>query len=185
MTEHSIAAFGRMKLIAFAMEPGMLLEQKAKTIRAAIGAIRRNAMARSKTDLDPEVVADHKLPSARLSEALGLLQDAHAKIQRAAEQLQIVDSTMIGSDEHRRLIVASSAENPIGVADDIRSHQTQAVEISDYAAEVRKAAQAVKGKGAFLAQALGSVYRDEIQAGDVAREKKKPQQDMFRQGTDG
>ena len=119
-------------------------------------------MGRSKTDLDPAVVADHKLPSARLAEALGLLQDAQAKIQRAAEQLQIVDSTMIGSDEHRRLIVASSAENPVGVADDIRSHQTQAVEISEFAAAVAKAARAVKGKGSFLAQALGSVYRDEL-----------------------
>lgn len=42
-------------------------------------------MGRSKTDLDPAVVADHKLPSARLAEALGLLQDAQAKIQRAAD----------------------------------------------------------------------------------------------------
>ena len=145
---------------------------------------RKNTMGRSKTDLDPAVVADHKLPSARLAEALGLLQDAQAKIQRAAEQLQIVDSTMIGSDEHRRLIVASSAENPVGVADDIRSHQTQAVEISEFAAAVAKAARAVKGKGSFLAQALGSVYRDEIKAGDAARDKKRPQQDMFPEVTD-
>ncbi len=110
-----------------------------------------------------------KLPSARLTEALGLLQDAQSKIERAAEQLQIVDSTMIGSDEHRRLIVASSAENPQSAADDIRSHQAQAVEISEFAAAVAKTARAVKSKGAFLAQALGSVYQDEIQAGDEGR----------------
>jgi len=119
-----------------------------------------------------------KLPSARLTEALGLLQDAQSKIERAAEQLQIVDSTMIGSDEHRRLIVASSAENPQSVADDIRSHQMQAVEISEFAATVAKTARAVKNKAAFIAQALGSVYRDEIQAGDEAR------RDLFPEGED-
>ena len=117
-----------------------------------------------------------KLPSARLTEALGLLQDAQSKIERAAEELHIVDAEMIGSDEHRRLIVASSAENPIGVADDISSHRAQAVEISEFAAAVAKAARAVKGKGSFLAQALGSVYRDEIQAGDEAR------RDLFPEG---
>lgn len=72
-----------------------------------------------------------------------------------------------------------------GVADDIRSHQSQAVEISEFSAGVAKAARAVKGKGAFLAQALGSVYRDEIQAGDAAKEKRKTQTDMFPAGTDG
>ena len=34
------------------------------------------------------------------------------------------------------------------------------------------------------AQALGSVYRDEIKAGDAARDKKRPQQDMFPEVTD-
>ncbi|TXH49625.1 MAG: hypothetical protein E6Q97_22380 [Desulfurellales bacterium] len=126
-----------------------------------------------------------KLPSARLTEALGLLQDAQSKIERAAEQLQIVDSTMIGSDEHRRLIVASSAENPQSAADDIRSHQAQAVEIAAMAADVAKCAKAVKGKAAFLGQALGSVYRDEIQAGDDEREAKRSKQpDLFPEGED-
>lgn len=117
-----------------------------------------------------------KLPSARLTEALGLLQDAQSKIERAAEQLQIVDSTMIGSDEHRRLIVASSAENPQSAADDIRSHQAQAVEIAAMAADVAKCAKAVKGKAAFLGQALGSVYSSELLEGDRAREKAKDKQ---------
>jgi hypothetical protein len=112
---------------------------------------------------------EHMLPAKRMEHATTKLQDAMSALKLAAEELQIVDSTMIGSDEHRRLIVASSAENPQSAADDIRSHQAQAVEISEFAAAVAKTARAVKSKGAFLAQALGSVYQDEIQAGDEGR----------------
>jgi len=111
---------------------------------------------------------EHMLPAKRMEHATTKLQDAMSALKLAAEELHIVDAEMIGSDEHRRLIVASSAENPQSVADDIRSHQMQAVEISEFAATVAKTARAVKNKAAFIAQALGSVYRDEIQAGDEA-----------------
>ena len=47
---------------------------------------------------------------------------------------------MIGSDAHRRLIVESSADDPIKTADDIESHRSQAAEIAQAAADVGKLA---------------------------------------------
>ena len=44
------------------------------------------------------------------------------------------------------------------------------------AAEVAKTAKVVKGKAAFIGQALGSVYSSELLEGDRAREKAKDKQ---------
>ena len=83
---------------------------------------------------------------------------------------------MIGSEAHRRLIVESSAEDPIKTADDIESHRSQAAEIAQAAADVGKLAKQVKGKAAFIGQALGSVYSPELLEGDRAKEKMKDKQ---------
>ena len=98
------------------------------------------------------------LPAKRLENALTKLQDAQSALKLAAEELAIVDAEMIGSDAHRRLIVESSAAKPIETADDITSHRTQSAEIAQFAADVGKLAKQVKGKAAFIGQALGSVY---------------------------
>lgn len=68
-------------------------------------------------------MSDEKLAAARMSDAMGKLQDALSRLKLAAEELAIVDASLIGSDAHRRLIVESSALRPIETADDIRSHQ--------------------------------------------------------------
>ena len=119
---------------------------------------------------------DEKLPAKRLENALGKLQDAQSALKLAADELAIVDAEMIGSDAHRRLIVESSAEDPIKTADDIESHRSQAAEIAQSAADVGKLAKAVKGKAAFIGQALGSVYSPELLEGDRAKERKKDKQ---------
>lgn len=119
---------------------------------------------------------DEKLPAKRLENALGKLQDAQSALKLAADELAIVDAEMIGSDAHRRLIVESSAEDPIKTADDIESHRSQAAEIAQAAADVGKMAKAVKGKAAFIGQALGSVYSPELLEGDRAKERKKDKQ---------
>lgn len=116
------------------------------------------------------------LPAKRLENALTKLQDAQSALRLAAEELAIVDAEMIGSDAHRRLIVESSADNPIKTADDIESHRSQAAEIAQSAADVGKLAKAVKGKAAFIGQALGSVYSPELLEGDRAKERKKDKQ---------
>lgn len=116
------------------------------------------------------------LPAKRLENALTKLQDVQSALKLAAEELAIVDSEMIGSDAHRRLIVESSAEDPIKTADDIESHRSQAAEIAQAAADVGKLAKQVKGKAAFIGQALGSVYSPELLEGDRAKEKMKDKQ---------
>ena len=116
------------------------------------------------------------LPAKRLENALTKLQDAQSALKLAAEELAIVDAEMIGSDAHRRLIVESSAAKPIETADDITSHRTQSAEIAQFAADVGKLAKAVKGKAAFLGQALGSVYSAELLEGDRAKERKNDKQ---------
>jgi hypothetical protein len=116
------------------------------------------------------------LPTKRLENALTKLQDAQSALKLAAEELAIVDAEMIGSDAHRRFIVESSAEDPIKTADDIESHRSQAAEIAQAAADVGKVAKQVKGKAAFLGQALGSVYSAELLEGDRAKERKKDKQ---------
>lgn len=116
------------------------------------------------------------LPAKRLENALTKLQDAQSALKLAAEELAIVDAEMIGSDAHRRLIVESSAEDPIKTADDIESHRSQAAEIAQAAADVGKLAKQVKGKAAFIGQALGSVYSPELLEGERAKEKKKDKQ---------
>ena len=119
---------------------------------------------------------DEKLPAKRLEYATSKLQDALSALKLAGEELVIVDAEMIGSDSHRRLIVESSAEDPIKTADDIESHRAQAAEIAQAAADVGKMAKAVKGKAAFIGQALGSVYSPELLEGDRAKEKMKDKQ---------
>ena len=116
------------------------------------------------------------LPAKRLENALTKLQDAQSALKLAGEELAIVDAEMIGSDAHRRLIVESSAEDPIKTADDIESHRSQAAEIAQAAADVGKLAKQVKGKAAFIGQALGSVYSPELLEGDRAKEKMKDKQ---------
>lgn len=116
------------------------------------------------------------LPAKRLENALTKLQDAQSALKLAAEELAIVDAEMIGSDAHRRLIVEASKEDPIKVSDDIESHRSQAAEIAQAAADVGKLAKAVKGKAAFIGQALGSVYSPELLEGDRAKERKKDKQ---------
>ena len=116
------------------------------------------------------------LPAKRLEHATSKLQDALSALKLAGEELAIVEASMIGDDAHRRLIMESSAANPIGTADDITSHRAQAAEIAQHAADVAKAAKAVKGKATFIAAALGAVYQKELLDGDREREKKKDKQ---------
>lgn len=119
---------------------------------------------------------ENTLPAKRLENALTKLQDAQSALKLAAEVLAIVDAEMIGSDAHRRLIVESSADDPIKTADDIESHRSQAAEIAQAAADVGKLAKQVKGKAAFIGQALGSVYSAELLEGDREKERKKDKQ---------
>ena len=121
-------------------------------------------------------MTSEKLPSQRLEHATSKLQDALSAIHLAQEGLALFDAQMLGSDEQRRLIVASSAEKPIETANDIKSHRVQSAELADLAKEVAKAARSVSGKGKYLAEALGSVYQKEILDGDREREKKKDKQ---------
>ena len=121
-------------------------------------------------------MTNETLPAKRLENALGKLQEAQSALKLAAEELAIVDAEMIGSDAHRRLTVEASKEDPIKVSDDIESHRLQSAEIAQSAADVGKLAKAVKGKAAFLGQALGSVYSPELLEGDRARERKKDKQ---------
>ena len=123
-------------------------------------------------------MTSEKLPSQRLEHAQTKLQDALSAIRLAQEELALFDAQMLGSDEQRRLIVASSAEKPIETADDIQSHRVQSAELADLAKEVAKAARSVSGKGkaTFIAAALGSVYSKELLDGDRAKEAKKDKQ---------
>jgi len=121
---------------------------------------------------------EHMLPSKRMERALTKLQDAMSALKLAAEELHIVDAEMIGSDANRRVMVEASKEYPIKVSDDIESHQAQAAEIANLAADVAKTAKGVKSKAGFIGAALGSVYSVELLAGDEERvrlkERKQP-----------
>ena len=129
-------------------------------------------------------MTNETLPAKRLENALGKLQEAQSALKLAAEELAIVDAEMIGSDAHRRLIVQSSAAKPIETADDITSHRTQSAEIAQFAADVGKLAKQVKGKAAFIGQALGSVYSAELLEGDRAKERKNnKQKPLFPEGS--
>ena len=129
-------------------------------------------------------MTNETLPAKRLENALTKLQDAQSALKLAAEELAIVDAEMIGSDAHRRLIVESSAAKPIETADDITSHRTQSAEIAQFAADVGKLAKQVKGKAAFIGQALGSVYSAELLEGDRAKERKNDKQKrLFPEGS--
>ena len=121
-------------------------------------------------------MTSEKLPAQRLEHARTKLQDALSAIRLAQEELALFDSQMLGSDEHRRLVVASSAAQPIETADDIQSHRVQSAELADLAKEVAKAARSVSGKGKYLAEALGSVYQKELLDGERAKEAKKDKQ---------
>lgn len=127
---------------------------------------------------------EHMLPAKRMERALSKLQDALSALNLAAEDLHIVESEMIGSDANRRVTVEASKEDPIKVSDDIESHRMQAAEIASLAAEVAKTAKAVKGKAAFIGQALGSVYSAELLEGDRAKERKNDKQKrLFAEGS--
>jgi hypothetical protein len=78
---------------------------------------------------------------------------------------------MLGCDENRRRVVESSKENPLDTANDIESHRSQAGQIKEAADLVAKAGKAIGGKAGFIAQALASVYKDELIAGDRERDK--------------
>lgn len=142
-------------------------DQGAGQTRAQSQAIRKGAR---------EVMDEKPLPAQRMEHATTKLQDAMSALKLAAEELHIVDAEMIGSDANRRVTVEASKEDPIKVSDDIESHRMQAAEIAGLAAEVAKTAKVVKGKAAFLGQALGSVYSSELLEGDRAREKAKDKQ---------
>ena len=129
-------------------------------------------------------MTSEKLPAKRLEHATSKLQDALSALKLAGEELAIVEASMIAcwgkmADQARGIRkgdvvqVESSAVNPIGTADDITSHRAQAAEIAQHAADVAKAAKAVKGKATFIAAALGSVYSKELLDGDRAKEAKK------------
>jgi len=127
---------------------------------------------------------EHMLPAKRMERALSELQYALSALNLAAEDLHIVESEMIGSDASRRLVVESSAENPIETADDIESHRMQAGELAESSAGVGAIAKAIKDKAAFVARALGSVFAPELLAGDRAREKAKDKQaKLFPEGS--
>lgn len=127
---------------------------------------------------------EHMLPAKRMERALSKLQDALSALNLAAEELHIVDAEMIGSDANRRVMVEASKNDPIKVSDDIESHRMQAAEIASLSAEVAKTAKAVKGKAAFLGQALGSVYSAELLEGDRAKERKNDKQPKLFTGPD-
>ena len=127
---------------------------------------------------------EHLLPAKRMERATTKLQDAMSALKLAAEELHIVDAEMIGSDANRRVMVEASKEDPIKVSDDIESHRMQAAEIASLAADVAKTAKAVKGKAAFLGQALGSVYSAELLEGDRAKERKNDKQPKLFTGPD-
>jgi len=114
---------------------------------------------------------DEKLPAQRMEEAIGKLQDALSALELVAESLSIIDSQMLGCDENRRRVVESSKENPLDTANDIESHRSQAGQIKEAADLVAKAGKAIGGKAGFIAQALASVYKDELIAGDRERDK--------------
>lgn len=122
-----------------------------------------------------------QLPSARMDTALGKVQDALSRLQLAAEELAIVEETMIGSDASRRLVIEASALKPAETADDIEAHRMRAGEIAEAASDVAKTAKAVKNLADFLVRALESVYQDELAAGDRARESKQGKL-LFREG---
>jgi len=126
-------------------------------------------------------LGEHKLPAQRLEHTLSKLQDALGALKLAAEELRIVDAEMLGSDTRRRLIVESSAAKPIETADDIESHQAQAAEIANLAADVAKTAKGVKSKAGFISAALGSVYSVELLAGaeERCRLKERKQPSLF------
>jgi hypothetical protein len=114
---------------------------------------------------------DDMLPAQRMKDAIGKLQSALSALALAQEQLSIVDSQMLGCDENRRRVVESSKENPLDTANDIESHRSQAGQIKEAADLVAKAGKAIGGKAGFIAQALASVYKDELIAGDRERDK--------------
>ena len=130
--------------------------------------------------------SEHMLPAQRLEHTLSKLQDALGALKLAAEELRIVDAEMLGSDTRRRLIVESSAAKPIETADDIESHQAQAAEIANLAADVARTAKGVKSKAGFISAALGSVFSVALLAGaeERVRPKERKQPSLFRKGSD-
>ena len=130
----------------------------SKVLSAAVNS----AIAQNKDDM---------LPAQRMEDAIGKLQSALSALALAQEQLSIVDSQMLGCDENRRRVVESSKENPLDTANDIESHRSQAGQIKEAADLVAKAGKAIGGKAGFIAQALASVYKDELIAGDRERDK--------------
>ena len=115
---------------------------------------------------------DEKLPAQRMEEAIGKLQDALSALELVAESLTIIDSQMLGCDENRRRIVESSKQHPLDTANDIESHRSQAGSIKEAADLVAKTGKAIGSKSGFIAQALSSVYKDELIAGDRERDKR-------------
>jgi len=113
---------------------------------------------------------DEKLPAQRMEEAIGKLQDALSALELVAESLSIIDSQMLGCDENRRRIVESSKANPLDTANDIESHRSKSGQIKEAADMVAKTGKAIGAKAGFIAQALASVYKDELIAGDRERD---------------
>lgn len=114
---------------------------------------------------------DDMLPAQRMTEAIGKLQTAMSALDLAQEQLSLVEWQMLGCDDNRRRVVESSKEKPLDTANDIESHRSQAGQIKEAADLVAKTGKAIGGKAGFIAQALASVYKDELIAGDRERDK--------------
>lgn len=119
-----------------------------------------------------ELATADKLPAQRMEEAIGKLQDALSALELVAESLTIIDSQMLGCDENRRRIVESSKQNPLDTANDIESHRSKSGQIKEAADMVAKTGKAIGAKAGFIAQALASVYKDELIAGDRERDKR-------------
>lgn len=115
---------------------------------------------------------DDKLPAQRMEEAIGKLQDALSALELVSESLTIIDSQMLGCDENRRRVVESSKQNPLDTANDIESHRSRAGQIKEAADMVAKTGKAIGAKAGFISQALASVYKDELIAGDRERDKR-------------
>ena len=120
------------------------------------------------------VTKENTLPAKRIENALGKLQRHSPRLKLAAEELAIVDSEMIGSDAHRRVIVEASKDDPIKTADDI-SLATVRKRLRWQSSPPTWANQpkAVKCKAGFIAQASGrSTARNCWQATGSARRRK-------------
>ena len=94
---------------------------------------------------------------------------------KLAEMAQRADTLSKGAKTDECADAAANAASAVVVALALVT-LWQFVSLPEHAADVAKAAKAVKGKATFIAAALGSVYSKELLDGDREREKKKDTQ---------